>query len=167
MTSDFYFTATFWFQGNVRVKPHSKHSWGWGRSGNPISTRGADYAHNTTNCPPSPPLRYFQTFLRPCMAWSRYVYEQCVPPCPVHTFTEWERELSPKKRRMNQLKDYRSKKIFRKIKVCQKICQKIFVQKIVVKTCVRQICRKIRHKDCQKKLSNNCQKFVKISSRNL
>ena len=24
-------------------------------------------------------------------------YEQCVPPCPVHTFTEWERELSPKK----------------------------------------------------------------------
>ena len=26
MTSDFYFTATSWFPGNVRVKPHSKHS---------------------------------------------------------------------------------------------------------------------------------------------
>ena len=28
MTSDFYFTATSWFPGNVRVKPHSKHSGG-------------------------------------------------------------------------------------------------------------------------------------------
>ena len=26
MTSDFYFTATSWFPGNVRIKPHSKHS---------------------------------------------------------------------------------------------------------------------------------------------
>ena len=26
MTSDFYFTAISWFPGNVRVKPHSKHS---------------------------------------------------------------------------------------------------------------------------------------------
>ena len=26
MTSNFYFTATSWFPGNVRVKPHSKHS---------------------------------------------------------------------------------------------------------------------------------------------
>ena len=26
MTSEFYFTATSWFPGNVRVKPHSKHS---------------------------------------------------------------------------------------------------------------------------------------------
>ena len=26
MTSDFYFTATSWFPGNVRVKPHSRHS---------------------------------------------------------------------------------------------------------------------------------------------
>ena len=30
MTSDFYFTATSWFPGNVRVKPHSKHSGGRG-----------------------------------------------------------------------------------------------------------------------------------------
>ena len=30
MTSDFYFTATSWFPGNVRVKPHSKHSGGGG-----------------------------------------------------------------------------------------------------------------------------------------
>ena len=129
------------------------------------STGGANYTHNITACPPLP-YNIFRSFYGP--AWPGVgTYEQCVSPCPVHTFTEWERELSPKKRRMNQLKDYRSKKIFRKIKVCQKICQKIFVQKIVVKTCVRQICRKIRHKDCQKKLSNNCQKFVKISSRNL
>ena len=28
MTSNFYFTATSWFPGNVRVKPHSKHSEG-------------------------------------------------------------------------------------------------------------------------------------------
>ena len=26
MTSNFYFSATSWFPGNVRVKPHSKHS---------------------------------------------------------------------------------------------------------------------------------------------
>ena len=26
MTSDFYFTATSWFPGNIRLKPHSKHS---------------------------------------------------------------------------------------------------------------------------------------------
>ena len=26
MTSNFYFTATSWFPGNVRVKPHQKHS---------------------------------------------------------------------------------------------------------------------------------------------
>ena len=26
MTSDFYFTVTSWFPGNVRVKPYSKHS---------------------------------------------------------------------------------------------------------------------------------------------
>ena len=31
MTSDFYFTATSWFQGIGRVKPHSKHSEGVGR----------------------------------------------------------------------------------------------------------------------------------------
>ena len=34
MTSNFYFTATSWFPGNVRVKPHSKHSvWGGGGGG--------------------------------------------------------------------------------------------------------------------------------------
>ena len=30
-------------------------------------------------------------------------YEQCVPPCPVHTFTEWERELFSKKSKMNRM----------------------------------------------------------------
>ena len=30
MTSDIYFTATYWFPGNVRVKPYSKHSEGGG-----------------------------------------------------------------------------------------------------------------------------------------
>ena len=43
MTSDFYFTATSWFPGNVRVKPHSKHSappdfQTFRRSGNDVST---------------------------------------------------------------------------------------------------------------------------------
>ena len=34
MTSDFYFTATSWFPGNVRVKPHLKHSApGWTENG--------------------------------------------------------------------------------------------------------------------------------------
>ena len=40
---------------------------------NPVSTRGADYAHHITICrPPPPPLADFQTFLRLCI--SKYLY---------------------------------------------------------------------------------------------
>ena len=71
-----------------------------GRSVNPISTRGAYYANNINICPH--PLSY--DIFRPSYgpAWPGVgTYEQCVPPCPVHTFTEWERELFPKKSKMN------------------------------------------------------------------
>ena len=36
MTLDLYFTATSWFSGNVRVKPHSKQSGGPGANSNVV-----------------------------------------------------------------------------------------------------------------------------------
>ena len=57
MSSDFNFTVTSWFLGNVRVKPYFNTQWGgappvFDKSLNPLSTRGADYAHHSTTSPP-------------------------------------------------------------------------------------------------------------------
>ena len=54
----------YFLQNSIRYRAAGAGGLDFGRLVNPISTRGADYAHHITTCPPD-----FQTFLRPLNSW--------------------------------------------------------------------------------------------------
>ena len=78
MTSNFYFTATSWFPGNVRVKPHSKHS----------ALPQKNKTKKLITFLPSFPLPDFQTFLLPWLGgvqWSIWGEKSHVKSNPFFT----------------------------------------------------------------------------------
>ena len=56
--------GTYFLQDSIRYRAAGAGGLDFGRLVNPISTRGADYAHHITSCPPD-----FQTFLRLLNSW--------------------------------------------------------------------------------------------------
>ena len=81
MTSDFYFTTTSWFLGNVRVKPHSKHSGGSGGVGGEIAHLPQILAWIEAKLSPLKGLILlldpldFQTFLWPCSPVNKRLFK--------------------------------------------------------------------------------------------